>query len=198
MSSAALEWSAALCSILGVWLMAQRRMVAWPVGLLSVALYALVFAEAKLYSDTLLQLAFAVFLVYGWINWRRHNADEGSVRIVPLSRSKMLRDLGIGLLGGIALGAGMHSLTDASLPWLDAILTGLSLVAQWWQARRHTATWWLWIVVDVVYVGAYLFKSLHVTAALYVFFLGLAVIGLRAWSAAAHTPTAEPATHGAR
>ncbi|WP_313171373.1 nicotinamide riboside transporter PnuC [Stenotrophomonas sp.] len=198
MSSAALEWSAALCSILGVWLMAQRRMVAWPVGLLSVALYALVFAEAKLYSDTLLQLAFAVFLVYGWINWRRHNADEGSVRIVPLSRSKMLRDLGIGLLGGIALGAGMHSLTDASLPWLDAILTGLSLVAQWWQARRHTATWWLWIVVDVVYVGAYLFKSLHVTAALYVFFLGLAVIGLRAWSAAAHTPTAEPAAHGAR
>jgi len=197
-SSAALEWSAALCSILGVWLMAQRRMVAWPVGLLSVALYALVFAEAKLYSDTLLQLAFAVFLVYGWINWRRHNADEGSVRIVPLSRSKMLRDLGIGLLGGIALGAGMHSLTDASLPWLDAILTGLSLVAQWWQARRHTATWWLWIVVDVVYVGAYLFKSLHVTAALYVFFLGLAVIGLRAWSAAAHTPTAEPAAHGAR
>ncbi|WP_282270602.1 nicotinamide riboside transporter PnuC [Stenotrophomonas sp. PS02298] len=198
MSSATLEWSAALCSILGVWLMAQRRMVAWPVGLLSVALYALVFAEAKLYSDTLLQLAFAVFLVYGWINWRRHNADEGSVRIVPLSRSKMLRDLGIGLLGGIALGAGMHSFTDASLPWLDATLTGLSLVAQWWQARRHTATWWLWIVVDVVYVGAYLFKSLHVTAALYVFFLGLAVIGLRAWSAAAHTSTAEPAAHAAR
>ncbi|HEX7991514.1 MAG TPA: nicotinamide riboside transporter PnuC [Stenotrophomonas sp.] len=198
MNSATLEWSAALCSILGVWLMAQRRMVAWPVGLLSVALYALVFAEAKLYSDTLLQLAFAVFLVYGWINWRRHAADEGSVRIVPLSRSKMLRDLGIGLLGGIALGAGMHSFTDASLPWLDAMLTGLSLVAQWWQARRHTATWWLWIVVDVVYVGAYLFKSLHVTAALYVFFLGLAVVGLRAWTAAAHTPAVEPAAHGAR
>ncbi|MEG1612513.1 MAG: nicotinamide mononucleotide transporter family protein, partial [Alistipes sp.] len=69
--------------------------------------------------------------------------------------------------------------------------------AQWWQARRHTATWWLWIVVDVVYVGAYLFKSLHVTAALYVFFLGLAVIGLRAWSAAANTPTPEPVPHGA-
>jgi len=34
-------------------------------------------------------------------------------------------------------------------------------------------------------VGAYLFKSLHVTAALYVFFLGLAAFGLRAWSAAA-------------
>ncbi len=50
------------------------------------------------------------------------------------------------------------------------------------------ACWWVWIAVDVVYVGAYLFKSLHVTAALYVFFLGLAVFGLRAWSAAAREP----------
>ena len=76
----------------------------------------------------------------------------------------------------------------AALPWLDAMLTALSLVGQWWQARRHVACWWIWIAVDVVYVGAYLFKSLHVTAALYVFFLGLAVFGLRAWSAAAREP----------
>jgi len=193
-SSSLLEWSAALCSILGVLLMAQRRVVAWPVGLLSVALYALVFAEAKLYSDTLLQVAFAGFLTYGWINWHRHAADEGAIRIVPLSRSKLLRDLALGVAGGLGLGACMHLFTDAALPWLDALLTGLSLVAQWWQARRHVATWWLWIAVDVVYVGAYLFKSLHVTAALYVFFLGLAVIGLRAWSKAASSTTADSAT----
>jgi nicotinamide mononucleotide transporter len=183
-----LEWTAALCSILGVWLMARRRLSAWPVGLLSVALYGLVFAEAKLYSDTLLQVAFGGFLVYGWLNWRQHAADEGSIRIVPLARGTLLRDLAIGLCGGVALGAAMHTFTDAALPWLDAMLTALSLVGQWWQARRHVACWWVWIAVDVVYVGAYLFKSLHVTAALYVFFLGLAVFGLRAWSAAAREP----------
>ncbi|CAQ43798.1 putative transmembrane transporter protein [Stenotrophomonas maltophilia K279a] len=188
MSGVMLEWTAALCSILGVWLMARRRLAAWPVGLLSVALYGLVFAEAKLYSDTLLQVAFGGFLVYGWLNWRQHAADEGSIRIVPLARGTLLRDLSIGLCGGVALGAAMHSFTDAALPWLDALLTGLSLVGQWWQARRHVACWWVWIAVDVVYVGAYLFKSLHVTAALYVFFLGLAVFGLRAWSAAAREP----------
>ena len=43
------------------------------------------------------------------------------------------------------------------------------------------------------FVGAYLFKSLHVTAALYVFFLGLALFGLRAWRAAAREPQAVPA-----
>ena len=41
MNPAFLEWSAVAFSILGVWLMAQRRMLAWPVGLVSVGLYAL-------------------------------------------------------------------------------------------------------------------------------------------------------------
>ena len=106
-----LEWTAALCSILGVWLMAKRRLVAWPVGLLSVTLYGLVFAEAKLYSDTLLQVAFGGFLVYGWLNWRQHAADEGSVRIVPLARGKLLRDLAI----GIALTLPIYWLFNAGL-----------------------------------------------------------------------------------
>ena len=181
MNPAILEWSAVVVSVLGIWLMTQRRMLAWPVGLVSVGLYALVFFEAKLYSDTLLQLAFAAFLLYGWINWHRQDKPDGRVVIAPLSSRHCVRDLGLGVAFGLALGAAMHSYTDAALPWLDAMLAALSLVAQWWQARRHVATWWLWIVVDVVYVGMYAVKSLHVTAGLYLLFIGLAVMGLRAW-----------------
>lgn len=185
MSPALLEWSAVGVSILGVWLMAQRRMLAWPVGLVSVGLYALVFAGARLYSDMLLQGAFAGFLLYGWCSWRQQIQDEGRVGIVALRRGALVRDLGLGVVSGLALGAAMHHFTDAALPWLDAMLAALSLVAQWWQARRHVAAWWLWIGVDVVYVGMYAVKSLHVTAGLYVLFIALAVMGLRAWTKAA-------------
>lgn len=180
-----LEWSAVGFSILGVWLMAQRRMLAWPVGLVSVGLYALVFADARLYSDMLLQGAFAAFLLYGWLNWRRRVQNDGRVTIVALRRGALWRDLALGVLSGLALGAAMHHFTDAALPWLDAMLAALSLVAQWWQARRHVAAWWLWIVVDVVYVGMYAVKSLNLTAGLYVLFIALAVMGLRAWTKAA-------------
>jgi nicotinamide mononucleotide transporter len=185
MSPAVLEWSAVACSVLGVWLMAQRHLLAWPVGLVSVGLYALVFTQVRLYSDALLQGAFAAFLLYGWLTWKRQLDDEGQIRIAPLPAWQGARDLGIGLIGGLGLGALMHYHTDAALPWLDAMLAALSLVAQWWQARRHVATWWLWIALDVVYIGMYLVKSLHVTAALYLLFVGLAVIGLRAWGKAA-------------
>ena len=117
-----LEWSAVAFSILGVWLMAQRRTLAWPVGLISVGLYAAVFFEAKLYSDMLLQGAFAAFLLYGWVNWHRQEKPDGRVVIAPLSPRHCVRDLGLGVAFGLALGAAMHSWTDAALPWLDAML----------------------------------------------------------------------------
>ncbi|MFG6109211.1 nicotinamide riboside transporter PnuC [Stenotrophomonas nematodicola] len=183
-AAAILEWSAVVASLLGVWLMARRRMLAWPVGLVAVALYGGVFAEARLYSDTLLQVVFGGFLVYGWLSWHRHAQEDGAIVIAPLARRTLLRDLAIGIAFGLVLGAAMHTWTDAALPWLDAMLAALSLVAQWWQARRHIATWWLWIIVDVIYVGMYLVKSLDVTAGLYLVFVGLAVMGLRAWTAA--------------
>lgn len=183
MSTTVLEGSAAVLSLLGVWLMTRRVRIAWPVGLVSVGLYALVFAEARLYSDTLLQIAFGGFLLYGWLNWRGHVGEDGRVGIVALPRGRMVRDLVVGVVFGVFLGALMHTHTHAALPWLDAMLAALSLVAQWWQARRHAAAWWLWIAVDVVYVGMYLVKSLHVTAALYLVFTAVAVMGLRAWTA---------------
>ncbi|MEO5829799.1 MAG: nicotinamide mononucleotide transporter, partial [Rhodanobacter sp.] len=46
------------------------------------------------------------------------------------------------------------------------------------------AAWWLWIAVDVIYVGEYVYKHLLITSVLYVGFVVLAVIGLRAWQAA--------------
>jgi len=185
MNPSLLEWAAVAFSILGVWLMARRRMLAWPVGLVSVVLYAVVFIKARLYSDTLLQGVFGAFLLYGWLHWRKRKHSDGQIRIVPLPANQALLHLAVGLAFGVALGAAMHTWTDAALPWLDALLAALSLVAQWWEARRHAAAWWLWIVVDVVYVGMYAVKDLYVTAALYVVFVGLAVMGLRAWNKAA-------------
>ena len=176
-----LELTAAVLSAWAVWLTARRRPWCWPLGLVSVCLYAWVFARSKLYSDALLQGAFALMILYGWWRWLHHLGDDGRVRVVPLPRVRALLHVGSGALGAIALGAFMHYHTDASLPWLDAALAAFSLVAQGWQAGRHVAAWWLWIAVDVLYIGQYVYKDLHVTAVLYALFLVLAVDGWRSW-----------------
>lgn len=175
------ELSAALVSAAGVWLTARRSPWCWPVGLVSVIAYAWIFIDAKLYSDTVLQVIFALLIVYGWHRWSRHLDGSGHVRVAALDARSATLHLAVGTAAALALGYAMHRYTDASLPWLDAALTAFSLVAQWWQARRHAAAWWMWIAVDVIYVGEYAYKSLPITAVLYAGFVVLAAFGLRAW-----------------
>lgn len=177
----AVELFGAALSAWAVWLTARRRPWCWPVGFASVLVYGWIFVHARLYSDALLQGAFAGLIVYGWVRWQGHLDGDGRVRIASLpSRSLVLHVL-IGAAGALALGYAMHRWTDAALPWLDAALTAFSLVAQWWQGRRHVAAWWLWILVDVIYVGEYAYKDLLITAVLYAGFVVLAAMGLRQW-----------------
>jgi nicotinamide mononucleotide transporter len=178
------ELGGAIISAWAVWLTAQRRPWCWPVGLVSVLVYAWIFVDAKLYSDALLQLAFAGLIVYGWRRWLRHLGGDGRVLVEPLAIGQASAHIAIGVAGALALGFAMHRWTDAALPWLDAALTAFSLVAQWWQGRRHIAAWWLWIAVDVIYVGEYVYKHLLITSVLYAGFVVLAAVGLQGWQRA--------------
>lgn len=180
-----LEITAVIVSALAVWLTARRHLWCWPIGLVSVLLYARIFFTAKLYSDLLLQLIFAVMQLYGWWQWSKTSPDshDSHHQIQPqrLSVPGWLAGLLAGAGGSVLLGYVMASFTDAHIPWLDSALTSFSLVAQFWMARKYVANWWLWIVVDVVYVGVYIYKNLNLTAGLYVAFIVLAIIGLRNW-----------------
>ena len=187
------ETVAAILSASAVWLTTRRSPWCFPVGLLSVSVYIWVYAGARLYSEVLLQCFWVVMLVAGWWRWLRHLDATGHVRVAPLQRRAAGLHLLAGVAGGLALGFAMHRYTNAALPWLDAMLTALSLVGQFWQNRRHVAAWWMWIAVDVVYIGMFASKHLFVTAILYVGFVALAAKGLRDWTRAVATAAAAPA-----
>jgi nicotinamide mononucleotide transporter len=179
-----LELAGTVTTLVGIWLTTRRILACWPVVLAADIIYLIVFYRARLFSDALLQVFFVAFTLYGWWHWWRGVRDEGEVRVVPLALANVLAGLAAGALGSVLLGL-LMSRIGAALPHLDATLTSYSLVASWWQARKHTANWWLWIVVNVIYVGEYAYKSLLATAALYALLAGLAVLGWRDWRRAA-------------
>ena len=179
-----LELASAVTAALGIWLTTRRQLLCWPVTLVSIFLYMLVFLRARLYSDALLQAFFVVFTVYGWWHWWRGVREEGEVRVAPLPQRPMWLAIALGLVGSFALGS-LAVRIHAALPHLDATLMSYSLVASWWQARKHIANWWLWIVVDLVYIGEYVYKDLILTAILYAGLVALAALGLRDWRRAA-------------
>jgi len=179
-----LEIAGAITAVLGIWLTTRRKVICWPVTLVSIFIYMAVFFRAGLLSDALLQVFFVVFTFYGWWHWRRGVREEGQVRVVPLSRASLWLAVILGVPGSFLLGTLARHL-HAALPYLDAVLMSYSLVATWWQARKHIANWQLWIAVDVVYIGEYIYKDLWPTALLYAALVGLAILGLRDWRRAA-------------
>jgi nicotinamide mononucleotide transporter len=180
------ELAGFITTALGIWLTTKRLLICWPVVLAADILYLAVFYRARLLSDALLQLFFIAFTLYGWWHWWRGVREEGEVRVEPLAFRPFLIAIAAGITGSFILGEIAKHL-HAALPWLDAALASFSLVGSWWQARKHIANWVLWIVVNLFYIGEYIYKDLWITAVLYAGLVFLAIIGLRDWRRAARS-----------
>jgi nicotinamide mononucleotide transporter len=170
-----------LTGVLGVWLTTRQKIWCWPVGIVSVASFIVVFFRARLYGAMGLQCVYVGQLSYGWYSWRHGGEGHGALRV---SRLPKRLAFGLAVLGAAASGTAAYWLrarTDEVLPHLDGFTTSFSLVAQWMQARKYLENWVLWVVVDVVYVGMSLSQGLTLTAGLYAVYVGLALLGFRDW-----------------
>lgn len=194
-----LELLAVVASALAVWLSVRRRIATWPVSIVAVSAYLLLFVRERLYADAALQIVFLGQSIYGWWSW-----SSAARRAEP---PVLLLSLGwrVATVLGIALGAGavgtlLDRHTDASAPYWDATASLTSLTANQLLARRVLENWLLWIAADVVYVGLFAWKGLWASAALYVVFMGMCVAGLvrwrREWRAAQAARAARPAQGG--
>jgi nicotinamide mononucleotide transporter len=172
-------------SVLGVWsiyLLIRRNVWAFPIGIVMVLLYAFIFYEAKFYSDMALQGVYVVMQAQGWYAWTQGQArKEEEIKVRYLSAHQWAW-IAVFAGGSTALlGSLMSRLTDASLPWIDALTTSLSLSAQWCLNQRYVENWPLWIVVNTIYLYQYSAKGLYMTTGLYALFWIMAVWGYRAW-----------------
>ena len=176
-----LELVAALIGAISVWLSVRQNIWSWPTAIVNVVLYSIVFYEAKLYADMGLQVVYAVLSVYGWYEWLYGGAGRTELRVTRTGvRIGAVLAL-IAAVGSVVLGTALHRGTDAALPYMDASLSSTSLVAQWMMTRKLLENWLVWIAVDVLYVGMFVFKGLYLTAGLYAVFLALAVQGYLGW-----------------
>ena len=176
-----LEWIAAIAGAVSVYLSARENIWSWPTGIVNVGLYIIVFERTGLYSDMGLQVVFLILSIYGWHQWLYGGKNRTELTVSRASLRDWLASIPIAIIFWIILAHVTESLPGVALPYLDSGLATLSLGAQWMMTRKLLENWVLWIIVDIVYVPMYVYKHLPVTAALYVGFLVLAVMGLRAW-----------------
>ena len=188
----ALETVAVLWGVLTVWLTVKQNNWCWPIGSLSNALFVVIFFREKLYADMVLQGIYIALNAYGWYEWR-FGAKGKTALPVGLTPARLRLPLaGLAAAGIAAVTVYLARFTDASLPFWDATTTVLSLVAQYMLAKKWIENWWVWIAVNVLYIGLYATKGLYLTSAQQLIFITLSVMGYLAWHKELRGETAVP------
>ncbi|WP_435207271.1 nicotinamide riboside transporter PnuC [Micromonospora sp. bgisy143] len=169
--------------VLNVWLVARQRVANWPIGIANVLLLMLLFWTAGLYADAGLQVVYVALGCYGWWYWLFGGEERTRLTVSRTGGREWVALAVVGVLLTGALWVLLDRATDSTVPLPDALTTALSLLATYGQTRKRVESWWLWITADLIYIPLYAYKGLHLTAVLYLVFLALCVVGLRAWRA---------------
>lgn len=178
-----LELSGLISGLLCVWLLIRANIWTFPIGLVYAVVSVIVFFEARLYADVLLNGYYVLMNAYGWYYWLRGDpgAASSEVAVRRASRRVMMYVGLVIVIGTAAMGTLFARGTDADLPFWDSLIVVASFAAMWLTARKFIENWLIWFGVDVVATGVYLAKDIEFYALLYAVYLIMAIAGWRAW-----------------
>lgn len=159
----------------------RRNRWAWACGALSSGLLVWLAAGAALPLQAVLQGAYVIMAAYGFWHWSRASSADTPVRITRWRASSHALALLAVAMSTLALAPLLATYTAAAAPWLDAMVTGLSLLATLMTARAVLENWMYWLVVDAASIVLYSSQGLQFIAALYGVYFVIAVFGLRLW-----------------
>ena len=176
-----IEIVAAVFGVVSVFLSVKQNIWSWPTAIVNVGLYIFVFFESKLYGDTGLQVVYVILNAYGWYHWLYGGKNRTELPVSRTSPRLGAFLIALGAVGTAVLGTILARKTDAALPYVDSLTTSTSLIAQWMMTRKLLENWIIWVAVDVIYIGMYIFKHLYPTAVLYLVWLVLSAMGYFQW-----------------
>ncbi|MFZ9082308.1 MAG: nicotinamide riboside transporter PnuC [Burkholderiaceae bacterium] len=180
-----LEWLAAGLGLLGVVLGLRENIWVWPFFIASSAIYLAIYLRLNLIGQAVLMLVFILTSAWGLWNWRQSrersptSTTQGPGWLRRAQRAYFLLAVVVLSLGFFIW---FSSVDQHPNPWLDAIVTSVSLVAMALMGMKRIDCWLAWLFANAASVVLFLQQSLLPTAALYFIQFGLAYWGLRLWT----------------
>ncbi len=156
----------------------RQHRACWIAGGASSALYILVFLQAALPLQAMLQIVYVIQSGYGWFRWRP-GGGESRPQSWPLRRH--LAALAVVAVATAACTVALGRSGLSAAPLAESLGATASIAATWMLARRCIESWLWWIVIDAGLAALFLSQGLHFTAALYLAFAALAVAGWTTW-----------------
>jgi nicotinamide mononucleotide transporter len=200
-----IEIFGAITGIVYVFLEIRQNLWLWPVGIITSAVYILVFFTSKFYADMSLQGYYLVISCLGWYWWgsgkigrgssfakatedngerERGSGGEGENGILQVTRLKIRTGVVLGIVFALLytmMWLILSRFTDSPVPELDSFITSLSIIATWMLARKIYEHWFLWIVVNIVSTILFITRGLYPTIVLYIIYGLMSFAGLKSW-----------------
>ena len=159
----------------------RQHYLTWPVGVLNALFYVVVFFTSKIYADMSLQFYYVAISIYGWWCWYHGSVSGKNLEVSRTSKLLWMKLAFIFLLLFAAIACLLVNYTDSQVPYWDAVTTAMSIVATWMLARKKIEHWLVWVVVDAISIGLFIFKELYPTTLLFFVYTILAVYGYLEW-----------------
>jgi len=179
------ESTAALLGLISIYFQIKQKIFYWPIAILMVSMYIVVFYKSGFYADMSLQFYYLGVSIYGWYFWiagnKQKQSNNNTVPVSSLNGKQILTALGFSTLFFTIILIILKYFTDSEVPYGDAFTTALSFVATWLLARKILENWLFWLIVNVVSSGLYIYKELYATAVLFIILSILAVLGYVKW-----------------
>jgi nicotinamide mononucleotide transporter len=179
-----LEILGTVVGLLYLWLEYKASIHLWIVGIIMPAIYIFVYYEAGLYADFGINIYYLVVAVYGYIGWKYGFGKKKEAAELPISRVPLKVDMPLIIVFAVLwwlIYYVLANFTNSNVPVWDSFTNALSIVAMWMLARKYVEQWLLWIVVDAVSCGLYVYKDLYFTSGLYGLYAIIAIFGYRSW-----------------
>lgn len=155
----------------------------WIPAIIMPAIYIVIYYRAGLYADFGINIYYLIAAVIGWIYWA-YKHKKSSKRDFHISYTPLKEYLPLILiccLSFIMITWLLINFTDSDVPYLDSFTTALSILGMWMLTKKYIEQWIIWIIVDVVSAGLYLYKELYFTAGLYALYCIIAIFGYLNW-----------------
>lgn len=186
-----LEIMGTIVGLIYLWLEYRASIYLWIASIVMPAIYLFVYFEAGLYADFGINVYYLLAAIYGWFAWKFYGrkqysqdrsdtaSDEMPITHIPLREILPSCLVFVGSLGLIWWL--LSSYTDSNVAGWDSFTTALSVIGMWMLSRKYLEQWLVWIVVDIVCVGLYIYKELYFTAGLYGLYAIIAIFGYLKW-----------------
>ncbi len=185
-----LEIFGTIVGLIYLWLEYKANIYLWLASIIMPAIYIYIFYNAGLYADFAINIYYLLIAIYGWFAWKysfqifpsssKKNREE-ELKISSIPKKIWMRLIPVYLILQFIITWVLITYTNSNVPWLDSFTTSVSIIAMWMLARKYIEQWLVWIVVDVVSVGLYIYKDLYFTSVLYALYAVIAILGYIKW-----------------